>query len=145
MSERIIHDKYLLCSFAYFSCYRIQNKLPLRKKNNGIQFGKMVNFMPALPIKRCLRYFYKKNCLFHNRKLFMTRNHTKSSEAIVTFSPDINECKNKPCKNRAACVNLPGTYRCDCTPGYTGKNCETGIPIQGMLPSFDNENCFSKV
>ena len=136
---------------TYFAHSRISAAIEYKtnylyeKKTNEIQFGKMVNFMPALPIKRCLRYFYKKIVFSIIENFFMIRNHTKSSEAIVTFSPDINECQNKPCKNRAACVNLPGTYRCDCTPGYTGKNCETGIPIQGMLPSFDNENCFSKV
>ena len=48
------------------------------------------------------------------------------------FFTDINECVKNPCKNGAECVNLPGTYRCDCESGYTGKHCETGnliIPI----------------
>ena len=39
---------------------------------------------------------------------------------------DVNECSNSPCKNGAACVNLQGSYRCDCKSGFTGKHCETG-------------------
>ena len=42
------------------------------------------------------------------------------------FFTDINECTKNPCKNGAQCANLPGTYRCDCKSGYTGKHCETG-------------------
>ena len=40
---------------------------------------------------------------------------------------DINECTNNPCQNGAACVNLQGSYRCDCKSGYSGNNCEIGI------------------
>lgn len=39
---------------------------------------------------------------------------------------DINECLDQPCKNEATCVNLPGSYRCKCTSGFIGRNCETG-------------------
>ncbi len=43
------------------------------------------------------------------------------------LSTDINECKTlKPCQNGAACENLPGSYKCTCKTGYTGKNCEKG-------------------
>lgn len=39
---------------------------------------------------------------------------------------DIDECVDEPCKNGATCLNLPGSYRCDCKSGYHGKNCEKG-------------------
>lgn len=32
---------------------------------------------------------------------------------------DIDECQNGPvCQQNAACLNLPGSYRCECKPGY---------------------------
>ena len=45
---------------------------------------------------------------------------------LMLFFPDINECTNNPCKNGATCVNLDGSYLCDCKSGYTGNNCESG-------------------
>lgn len=39
---------------------------------------------------------------------------------------DINECLDKPCKNGGKCVNLPGSYRCNCKVGFTGRHCEKG-------------------
>ena len=42
---------------------------------------------------------------------------------------DKNECSANPCKNGATCVNLQGSYRCDCKSGYTGNHCESGIKM----------------
>ena len=46
---------------------------------------------------------------------------------FLIFS-DIDECfaDYNPCKNEGTCVNLPGSYRCDCKSGYSGINCEIG-------------------
>lgn len=37
---------------------------------------------------------------------------------------DIDECLASPCQNLAICLNLPGSYQCQCPPGFTGTNCE---------------------
>lgn len=38
---------------------------------------------------------------------------------------DIDECVTKsPCHNGALCVNLPGSFACECAEEYTGKYCE---------------------
>ncbi|XP_066439696.1 protein kinase C-binding protein NELL1 isoform X3 [Eleutherodactylus coqui] len=38
-----------------------------------------------------------------------------------TYCEDIDECAAKMhyCQENTVCVNLPGSYRCDCLPGYT--------------------------
>jgi hypothetical protein len=34
---------------------------------------------------------------------------------------DLNECSNKfLCSKHAKCTNLPGSYKCECNPGYFG-------------------------
>ena len=32
-----------------------------------------------------------------------------------------------PCINRGECQDLVGDYRCNCKPGYEGRNCEINI------------------
>lgn len=39
---------------------------------------------------------------------------------------DVNECNTRPCLNGGTCQNLPGSYKCNCKPGFIGKHCETG-------------------
>lgn len=48
---------------------------------------------------------------------------------ILTYiiSSDVDECANSPCKNGGSCMNLRGSYRCDCIKGFTGKHCEQGV------------------
>ncbi len=40
---------------------------------------------------------------------------------------EIDECQPAPCQNGATCNDLINAYSCDCVPGYTGVNCETGV------------------
>jgi hypothetical protein len=36
-------------------------------------------------------------------------------------------CTKNPCKNDAQCINgYKDAYKCNCSDGYSGKNCEIG-------------------
>ena len=39
---------------------------------------------------------------------------------------DVDDCAEKPCVNGGKCVDDVNSYRCECKPGYGGKNCQTG-------------------
>jgi len=45
---------------------------------------------------------------------------------IFKFVSDVNECLNIQCLNNGACVNVAGTYQCECKPGFTGTFCGQG-------------------
>ena len=53
---------------------------------------------------------------------------------------DTNECAPAPCKNGATCVDLVGSYRCDCVTGYSGSNCETS---KNLKCHYDQKYKFS--
>jgi len=44
---------------------------------------------------------------------------------VFTFL-DVNECLAIECLNNATCVNIAGTYQCQCTVGWTGEFCGEG-------------------
>ena len=39
---------------------------------------------------------------------------------------DIDECEASPCQNSATCEDEVNSFRCSCSPGYSGERCETG-------------------
>ena len=43
--------------------------------------------------------------------------------------------ESSPCKISGKCVNLPGSFRCDCTQGFTGKLCDQG-DYQALFVNF---------
>ena len=40
---------------------------------------------------------------------------------------DDNECLRTPCLNGGTCVNNVGSYKCSCTGGFVGTNCENDV------------------
>uniref|UniRef100_A0A8C5D3B7 Neurogenic locus notch homolog protein 1 n=1 Tax=Gadus morhua TaxID=8049 RepID=A0A8C5D3B7_GADMO len=58
---------------------------------------------------------------------------------------DIDECVKSPCRNAAACHNTMGTYRCDCTPGYNGRNCQTDVDECRPNPCSNGGLCRDEV
>lgn len=39
---------------------------------------------------------------------------------------DINECLSSPCQH-GTCIDKVDSYSCNCSPGYIGRDCDTGI------------------
>lgn len=45
-------------------------------------------------------------------------------------SSDVDECFDSPCGESVPCVNVEGSYSCECLDGWKGKNCTEGRTIQ---------------
>ena len=43
-----------------------------------------------------------------------------------------DDCRNNPCQN-GQCIDLEKDYRCDCNPGFSGKNCDETCPLDNPL------------
>ena len=43
---------------------------------------------------------------------------------------DIDECASAPCQNGGTCVDKINSYLCQCAPGYTDLQCQTGEDIK---------------
>ena len=41
----------------------------------------------------------------------------------TTLLSDTDDCANRPCENGGTCIDAVDDYTCNCTAGYTGKNC----------------------
>ena len=39
---------------------------------------------------------------------------------------DIDECASSPCQNGGTCMDQVNSYQCQCLPGYTDLQCQTG-------------------
>lgn len=61
----------------------------------------------------------------------------------LLLSSDLNYCTNhKPCKNGGTCTNTgQGSYTCECTANYTGKNCDIEVDNCGLNPCQNGATC----
>ncbi|XP_060568832.1 uncharacterized protein LOC132727392 [Ruditapes philippinarum] len=50
-----------------------------------------------------------------------------------------------PCQHGAACSDMFGGYRCSCTTGYTGKNCQTNINSCATNPCINGGTCVDQI
>lgn len=64
---------------------------------------------------------------------------------MKTNKPDIDECESSPCKYGATCVDLVDNYQCDCSPGFTGPNCEIDIDECANFPCQNGGLCIDKI
>ena len=46
---------------------------------------------------------------------------------MIVFLIDINECISLPCQNNALCRDDVNSYLCQCSIGFVGVTCETGL------------------
>jgi hypothetical protein len=78
-----------------------------------------------------IHMFLSKKLSFCIKKNISKVRKTRQALFFLSFFSvsDINECVVQPdiCKNGGTCENLCGGYRCHCTPGNAGDNCDTGI------------------
>uniref|UniRef100_A0A672TWI0 Protocadherin Fat 3 n=1 Tax=Strigops habroptila TaxID=2489341 RepID=A0A672TWI0_STRHB len=42
---------------------------------------------------------------------------------LLRCEEDIDECEREECENGGSCVNIFGSFLCNCTPGYVGQYC----------------------
>ena len=55
-----------------------------------------------------------------------TGNTFAKYEKLIVLSTDIDECASGPCQNGATCLDQVNGYQCQCEPGYTDLQCQTG-------------------
>lgn len=78
--------------------------------------------------------------------LFIIIIKKKEENLIIFFPIDINECisgsdlENVCPADTTICVNLIGSYRCDCAPGYIKDNTSVNTT---KLKIFENKFLFS--
>ena len=69
----------------------------------------------------------------------------REKSIIVYYISGIDDCVGQTCSSMGTCTDLVDDYECDCTPGFTGKDCETGNyfiqnDILNALYSFQNKD-----
>uniref|UniRef100_A0A8C3XJ89 Protocadherin Fat 3 n=2 Tax=Chelydra serpentina TaxID=8475 RepID=A0A8C3XJ89_CHESE len=51
------------------------------------------------------------------------KNNLYSCLVLLRCEDDVNECEREECENGGSCINVFGSFLCNCTPGYVGQYC----------------------
>ncbi|XP_036000290.1 versican core protein [Fundulus heteroclitus] len=69
----------------------------------------------------------------------LDQGHTVVGEPVDI--PGIYSCENNPCLNGGSCFKRGSIYSCNCSPGYTGQQCETDIDECQSNPCHNGGTC----
>ena len=60
---------------------------------------------------------------------------------------NIDECTpdTDPCRNNAACIDLPGSYKCVCDPYWTDIHCDVDIIECSVPQCANNAECIEQI
>ena len=58
------------------------------------------------------------------------------------YSTDVKECSQKPavCKNSGTCIEMEGSYSCNCTAGWKGKDCQQGEVFKSVYSTAGSKS-----
>ena len=139
----IIIDIYLLFKFSKscMECFRVWNKKQTANSNTVTLFfffssldltGPLfLGGLVQLPVKFPVLYKHFTGCI---RNVYIDHKFLDLSQPLYNNGTSA-KCKAmgntyayKPCK-RGTCFNILGSRRCDCSTGFDGSRCETGIEL----------------
>ena len=90
-----------------------------------LSFKFAINLNPAFQSYYTTKTPLNFQCKKRKNKYNVAAKRWLSIQLISYEFLEVNECESSPCKNRAACRDMVGGYRCYCLAGYTGNNCDT--------------------
>lgn len=69
-----------------------------------------------------------------------------AAEDVGTFGlrweiEEIDHCASSPCLNGGTCIDLVGSYQCDCPEFYSGERCETQQSVCEAFPCENGGTC----
>uniref|UniRef100_A0A672GEV1 Neural EGFL like 1 n=1 Tax=Salarias fasciatus TaxID=181472 RepID=A0A672GEV1_SALFA len=113
-----LHQISFRCKCTYRTCRHQQH---CRGQPQAHSFVLASSFVGALALHSCLCVHTQ---LFHHLENTKAECECRSGYASIhgdsTYCEDIDECATQMhyCQSNTVCVNLPGSHRCDCLPGF---------------------------
>ncbi|KAK2139966.1 hypothetical protein LSH36_1535g00000 [Paralvinella palmiformis] len=63
---------------------------------------------------------------------------------LINDGSEIDECSSNPCQHGGTCYDLIASYKCSCTNGYKGNDCETKVDLCENKPCLNGATCSDK-